>query len=648
MKRLLSMTLALLLLLVTAALADERILSFHSEIVVLQDGSQQVTETIRVRAEGQQIRQGIYRDFPTDYKDRIGNRYRVGFEVLGANRDGHPENYFTQPQGNGVRIYLGRKGVFLSPGNYAYELTYRTDRQLGFFADHDELYWNVTGNGWDFPIDRVSARVLLPEGIPSDELQADGYTGPIGSKSQDYQASIDYTGEVTFTGTRPLGPREGLTIVVTWPKGYIQEPTQSEQVVAVLHDNRVWLVALAGLLVALGYYLLAWVKVGRDPEAGVVIPLYQPPKGFSPASSRFIRQMGYDHKAFSAALVNLAVKGLMKIREDDDEFTLERTGQPAEELAAGEKALLKGLFPYHMAGQGEQKKSGPVAFVKLEQKNHAKLQKALKAHKASLQRDYEKRFFLTNRGWLIPGLVLSLLAYGLALFSLSGGERLEIGAFMSVWLSGWTAGVVMLLRKVWAAWKGVRGGLAVFGALFVSAFSIPFVAGEVIGLWVLATQASPALPVLLLVALGLNYLFYQLLKAPTRAGRFLLDKLEGFRLYLEVAEKDELNLHNPPEKTPELFEAFLPFALALNVEQRWTERFAGLFANLSQGEREYHPGWYHGQHWQHGNLGGFTSSLGSSLSSAVSSSSTAPGSSSGSGGGGSSGGGGGGGGGGGW
>jgi len=647
MRRLLPLILIFLLLPISAALAEERILSFHSEIVVLPDGSQQVTETIRVRAEGQQIRQGIYRDFPTDYKDRIGNRYRVGFEVLGVQRDGQKENYFTQPQGNGVRIYMGRKGIFLPPGNYQYELTYRTDRQLGFFADHDELYWNVTGNSWDFPIDRVSARVLLPEGIPSDELQAEGYTGPFGSQGQDYRASIDYTGEVTFASTRPLGPREGLTIVVTWPKGYIQEPASSEQVMAVLHDNSVWLFALAGILVALAYFLLAWFKVGRDPEAGVVIPLYEPPKGFSPASSRFIRQMGYDHKTFTAALVNLAVKGHVKLREDDEGFTIERTGKPAVELAAGEKALLKGLFPHHMAGQGERQIYGPVASIKLEQKNHSRLQKAIKAHKASLQRDYEKRFFLTNRGWLIPGLALSLLAYGLALFSL-GGERLEIGAFLSVWLSGWSVGVVMLLRKAWAAWKGVRGGLEVFGALFISAFTIPFVAGEVIGLWVLTTQASPALPVLLLVALGLNYLFYQLLKAPTRAGRFLLDKLAGFRLYLEVAEKDELNLHHPPEKTPELFEVFLPFALALDVEQRWAERFAKLFASLSQGDGAYQPGWYHGQHWQHGNLGAFAETIGSSLSSAVSSSSTAPGSSSGSGGGGSSGGGGGGGGGGGW
>ena len=108
----------------------------------------------------------------------------------------------------------------------------------------------------------------------------------------------------------------------------------------------------------LAYYLLAWIRVGHDPEAGVIIPHYEPPKGFSPASTRYIRQMGYDHKAFTAALVNLAVKGLLQIREDDEGFSVERTGKPALELAAGEKALLKGLFPQHMAGQGERKSTG--------------------------------------------------------------------------------------------------------------------------------------------------------------------------------------------------------------------------------------------------------------------------------------------------
>ena len=223
-----------------------------------------------------------------------------------------------------------------------------------------------------------------------------------------------------------------------------------------------------------------------------------------------------------------------------------------------------------------------------------------------------------------------------------------MGGFMLVWLSGWSVGVVVLLYRTVNAWRGARSAGTTLSALFVSAFSVPFVIAEVVVIGVLATEVSPALPTLLVSSILLNLLFYQLLKAPTRAGRRLLDRIEGFRMYLDVAEKDELNFKNPPEKTPELFETFLPYALALDVEHKWAERFAQLFADLQGGKDTYHPTWYHGRSWNVNQPTMFASSLGDSLSSALASSSTAPGSSSGSGGGGFSGGGGGGGGGGGW
>ena len=140
-----------------------------------------------------------------------------------------------------------------------------------------------------------------------------------------------------------------------------------------------------------------------------------------------------------------------------------------------------------------------------------------------------------------------------------------------------------------------------------------------------------------------------MIRAPTDSGRKLLDRIEGFRLYLATAEEDRLNQLNPPRQTPELFEKYLPYALALGVDQAWSERFAATLASESHapGKSSYHPRWYTGGSWNRFNPTGFASSLGSSLSKAVASSSTAPGSSSG-GSGGSSGGGGGGGGGGGW
>ncbi len=154
-------------------------------------------------------------------------------------------------------------------------------------------------------------------------------------------------------------------------------------------------------------------------------------------------------------------------------------------------------------------------------------------------------------------------------------------------------------------------------------------------------------------ALGaMNVLFYYLLKAPTRAGRKVMDEIEGFRLYLAVAEQDRMNMLNPPEQTPALFEKFLPFALALDVENEWSEQFSAVLAAASQppeaGGQGYHPRWYRGRAWSRANVAGFSAGLGAGLTQATAASASAPGSSSGSGGGGSSGGGGGGGGGGGW
>ncbi len=153
----------------------------------------------------------------------------------------------------------------------------------------------------------------------------------------------------------------------------------------------------------------------------------------------------------------------------------------------------------------------------------------------------------------------------------------------------------------------------------------------------------------LLVIVLVNALFYHLLKAPTVMGRRVMDQIEGFKLFLSVAERERLEMLNPPDKTPELFEKYLPYALALDVENQWSEQFAEtLAAAAGAGEgRGYTPGWYRGGSWSGRGPGGLASQLGGSLSGAISSSSVAPGSSSGSGGG-FSGGGGGGGGGGGW
>jgi hypothetical protein len=560
---------SLILILPLTVFADERILSFHSEIRVMASGMIEVTETIKVRAEGNRIKRGIYRDFPTEYQDKIGNEYKVAFEPLAVLRNGAPEAFHTQAVRRGVRTYFGRANRFINQGEHTYVFRYKASRMLGFFDEHDELYWNVTGFDWAFPIDKASATVVLEFDAPLSGITKEAYTGPFGARGRDYRSRLDSARRVFFEANSPLSPVNGLTIVVGWPKGFVDEPSKADKVGWLLKDNRNLLAAVIGYLLLLAYYVPVWRKYGRDPAEGVVVTRYEPPDGFSPASLRYIRQMYYDNKVMTAAVVNLAVKGYLEIKRRGGSHWLSKveSDELKPPLAAGEQELLTGLF------KGGHK-------IELDDKNHSILGKARGAHQKSLKKDYKQHYFKTNGALNIPAIVIVI---GSMLIAVNIG----------------------------------RGPTALVIATIVLSF---------------LTMAFFAI----------------IMTRPTTRGRKVLDEMLGFKDFLEIAEKDELNLRNPPEKTPELFEAFLPFALALGVDQEWSERFASVLAAIrDQDGKGYQPSWYDGR-WNSSNLSKTTSKLSSSLGSAISSSVSPPGSSSGGGGGGSSGGGGGGGGGGGW
>jgi uncharacterized membrane protein YgcG len=609
--------------------ASERILRFQSNILVHPDATMTVTETITVRSTGREIRRGIIRDFPTTYRDRLGHTVKVDFQLEQVLRDGHREPYHLTRAANGVKIYLGQQNVYLKPGVYTYTITYRTNRQLGFFKDFDELYWNVTGNGWTFPIDEAEAIIQLPPGAKI--LQYSAYTGFQGDRGREYQARPQGN-EIFFRTTRGLEPREGLTVAVAWPKGLVREPSPQDKAALFLRDNQGAAVGLVWLVILAGFYVFAWVRVGRDPASGVIIPLYTPPAGFSPAAVRFLTRMGFDDKAFAAAVVDMAVKGALLIQEDGDDYSLVKKGDASATLSRGEQKIAGRLF----AGSNS---------LKLENTNHTTINSAIDALKQSLKTEFEKVYFVTNSGYLVPGIIFTLVALG---FIAGTAEDKAAAAGASLWIAVWTAACYFLAVGVYRRWRAARGWQKILGAVGATLFALPFLAGEIFGL-VFFAMVVPLAAALILAAMALlNALFYHLLKAPTLSGRQTMDQIEGFKMYLSVAEQDRLNVLNPPEKTPQLFEKYLPYALALDVENEWSEQFAQVLAQAGEGGQAYSPTWYSGSSWNISSPSRFSASLGSAFAGAIAASSSPPGSSSGSGGGGFSGGGGGGGGGSGW
>ncbi|HVF40467.1 MAG TPA: DUF2207 domain-containing protein, partial [Gemmatimonadaceae bacterium] len=391
----------------TAAGAQERIKSYDSRVEIQRSGAIDVTEQITVVAEGQQIRRGIYRDFPTRYRDRFGNQVKVDLQVLGVERNGKQEPWFTERMSNGVRINTGNDDFLTVPAEYTFTLRYRTTRQLGFFSDHDELYWNAIGTGWVFPIERGTVEVRLPEPVPIERMAAEGYTGPQGAKGNAYAADLPAPGVARYQLTQPLSPYEGFTIVLSFPKGLIASPTDSDKARWFLRDNRGVLIALAGLILLLLYEIRSWRAVGRDPEKGIVIARYEPREGQTPAGLRFVQRMGYDMRCFTADVLALAVGGHVGIHQEEkflkDEWRLDRKTGDGSKLLPAPRALLSGLFP-----------GGKDSLV-LKNTNAAIVSKAREAHSKQLSSELEPRYFNRN-GKKVGIAVLIAIATGIAAF----------------------------------------------------------------------------------------------------------------------------------------------------------------------------------------------------------------------------------------
>lgn len=262
----------------TPVCAREAILSFNSDVKVEADASLTVTETIVVNAEGREIRRGIVREFPTTYKDELGHRYKVAFEVESVKRNGVPEPWFTKKRINGIELYIGEESKLLSPGRHSFEITYSTDRQIAYYEDFDELYWSVTGNGWRLPIDAVSYSLHLPG--HANALRIAGYTGYYGSNGSSYEVLDDTSGLVRVASTRPFAREEGLSVAVSFPSGLVFKPAAMDRTLLFFRDNVGAFVGLIGLLVIFGFYLYNWDRRGRDPEGSAIIPRFKPPGGF--------------------------------------------------------------------------------------------------------------------------------------------------------------------------------------------------------------------------------------------------------------------------------------------------------------------------------------------------------------------------------
>ena len=629
--------LALLLCFVLPAAAAETINSFTSNVLVRTDGSVEVTEILDVNAEGIEIRRGIYRDIPTLLINDDNSRLRSNLDVVEVQRDGRREPYALESIGAGfMRIRIGDADVFLNRGVHRYTIRYTMTRMARSFEDHDEIYWNATGNYWNFPILRSVATVTLPEGAVISRLV--GYTGPVGSTEQAVTITRTSDNTAMFRSDRALQPGEGLTIAAAFQKGILAEPSDTQRAIWWLSDHRDLVVPLIALGLVLLYYILAWSSVGRDPAKGVIIPLFHPPKGFSPALVHYVHRMGWEKNAwtaFTAAIFNLGVKGLVIVDNVKKTLKVTVTKQlPETRLPPGEQVL----FDYFRS-------RGTVTVNKT---TGPKINETRESFVKALETENRRVYFNHNIGYVVAGVAFSVLC----LVALVLLDMLPFFVLMIAIVGGVAIGLFAgVARSFWQGNLASKFILIVWAVIFFGNFGG--------GLLSFATDLRVDTPVIAAISIALaNIVFGVLMRAPTVQGRKVMDQIDGFKMYLETAEKNRLNIQGEPPMTVERFERILPYAIALKVEKPWSEHFEAelarnAVADLPAGST-YHPHWYRGTDWSSAKSG-FSSSVASVASgmsaamiAAQPTQSSSSGFSGGGGGGGSSGGGGGGGGGGGW
>lgn len=650
------------------ALAAEAILSFDSRIALQPDGDLIVTETIRVRAEGAQIRRGIFRDFPTVRREPSGLVELHGFDVLSVTRDGAPEPWHTEAITGGTRVYMGQAETMLALGPHTYVLMYRTSGQVRHLADADEVYWNVTGNYWQFPINQASATIVLPR--VADILREAFYTGAPGARGQDARVTTRGPDRISFATTRALAQGEGLTVAAAFPKGLVPDPGATARTLDRIKDNLEFY-ALLGAVPLVGLYLtIAWLRVGRDPPKGVVIPLFEPPAGLAPAAAAWVwsrgaqRQLRGVSRGLIAALMSLGVKGRIQMVERGGDLVITRApAQPATSpgLARHEQVLEQALL-------------GPRTSFTVSKANANAVRGVLMDFERALHQEVRGRYYRFNHGRIALGVLASLAAVGLFywLFPVAPAQLAAFFAGLAVAVVGGGLAVGGVRRIVGdlpggsprVGWLMAVPGLALLG-LFALLLLVPESMAGVRGVLnllpfnvdqvvadTLALPANRAIAGAILLLTLLNMVMGALLFAPTPEGQRTAEALAGFRLYLSVAEAERLNMRGRPDFSTSLFERYLPYAIALGVEKPWAaaleSHLARARARTGHGEEpDYVPHYWSGKDFNTARIGASTAAIASTLAASFASAMPSE-SSSGSSGGGSSGGGGGGGGGGGW
>jgi hypothetical protein len=399
-----------------------------------EDSSVIVKETIDV--EFHQSRHGVYREIPFKYRDELGKVIATPIRVFSVtDESGKAWKYQVKKTGPMIHIRIGDEKRYVK-GSQTYVVTYVVENVILFLSDHDELYWNVTGNYWKAPIKEASATVSLTTKNKSKNLMAAGYEGSYGSREECSYETYENSGK--FFTKRNLNIGEGLTIAFGWDKRLVFPPSSLKKFLWAINPGENWVFLLP--IFSFLYMVNRWYRKGRDPRVREsVTVMYEPPKfdnqPLTPAEVGTLIDEKLDPRDITSTIVGLAVKGYIKIEEtkkegmifDKTDYVLIKVKESDTHLSPFEDELMRRLFSF----------SPPRLLVStLKNKFYTNLPALKKALYGELIR---KKYFLSSpekvrNSYMVSGaiiLIFAALAFAF-LITDSGGKSIIAGILTGI------------------------------------------------------------------------------------------------------------------------------------------------------------------------------------------------------------------------
>lgn len=528
---------------------EECILDYKVLLKVDSLGVLNVSENIKVYVKGEKIKHGIFRKIPLIENLIDVRKDYYSIQIISVKHNGKLSNFKKAVKKNQLELQIGDNDVLIPKGVHDYEISYKTKGVVKFLDNYDEIYWNVTGNNWDFKIGEVEAKLILPNNV--DVIKNLCFTGAKGSSTSNCNIEVK-NDTIVFKQTTGLNKQHGLTIASQFKKNAINTAE-------LLHLNKTiqWQSTLVPSLVFGGVLMLIWLLTSGYFYKKPYYPNFEIPKDISPAMARYLVNAKLDNISFMSQLISLQLKKAISFKSSNKLTQITNTNNSSsfEHLAVDEKNVYRELF---------QRVKSPI---NLSYKRDFRLVNAkIIGLKTVKEECFKLGYFKKNWPYAIL-IVLMFIGYllyvGLHLFQKQYYEDI-LPVFFAVPFIGILAVPIIFYTN---------GGLKVFSIIFFTIVVLFIFFSPII------FKITLLIPV---IAFVITWLYIKNLKVYTRKGTHKRSQIKGLKLFLKVAEEKRFKFYNSMEEKLQVFEQFLPYAIALDLKSQWLDQFENVISLMSE------------------------------------------------------------------